>query len=130
MTKYFLLFTAVACAAGYVLYRQGIAQSKCIAAAFYVFLPGRSSDRVAMDSCNGWVRRMGKFREARTYEFTLDTQLSNGDVEVFLLDQEKQEILRLNPYFPSQQVSLSEKSRYYIHWEFRNATGKCELNWQ
>lgn len=59
----------------------------------------------------------------------LDAQLSKGDVELQLLDQEKQPLLKLNRQLMSQTIDLDGKSRYYLRWEFKEATGKCELRW-
>jgi len=72
---------------------------------------------------------MGRFYESRTYTFVLDAQLSKGDVELLLLDKKKQPLLKLNRQFPSQTIDLDEKNRYYLRWEFKNASGKCELRW-
>lgn len=124
----FLIPVAAICAA-YLLYRQGFGVTKCIAALLFVFRPEKNRDRFSLDSCSGWVRHAGRFRENRTYEFTLDCRLSKGDTEVLLLDRNKQELLRLNPASPSGSIELDGKSRYYLHWKFRRATGKCELRW-
>jgi len=72
---------------------------------------------------------MGRFYESRTYTFVLDTQLSNGNVELLLLDKKKQPLLKLNRQFSSQTIDLDEKNRYYLRWKFKNASGKCELRW-
>ena len=113
----------------YLLYIKGLAVSKSIQAILYVFRPGKDADRVTLDSCTGWVKHVGRFRESRIYEFTLDCQLSKGDVEVFLLNKKKKQLLKLNRQFPAGSAELDGKSRYYLRWEFKNATGKCELHW-
>lgn len=114
----------------YLLYRSGIAVIEVIAAAVIVFRRGKSGDKVSMVSCNGWIRHVGRFRESRIYQFSLDSQLSKGEVGVLLLDRKKREILRLNSGSPSGRAELQRESRYYLRWEFRNATGKCELFWE
>ena len=107
-----------------------IASTKCIVAILFVFLPGKNRDTAKMDACTGWVRHMGRFYENRTYSFVLDAQLTKGDVEVLLLDKKKQALLKLNRQFPSQAIDLDgRKSRYYLRWEFKSASGKCELRW-
>ena len=110
-------------------YFRSIAISKSIAAILFVFLPGRDADKATLDSCTGWVKHMGRFRESRTYEFTLDTQLSNGDVEVTLLDAKKEPLMKLNQQSPVGKIDLDAKNRYYLYWKFKSATGKCELRW-
>ena len=107
----------------------GVATTKSISAILFVFQPGKNTDKATLDSCTGWVRHTGRFYESRTYTFVLDAQLSKGDAEVLLLDQKKQPLLKLNQQFPSQTINLDGKSRYYLRWEFKRASGKCELRW-
>lgn len=129
MIKYWpCLFIVVICAVVFFLYSQGLVERKKIKAILYVFRPGKSADRVTLDSCTGWVKHVGRFHESRSYEFVLECQLSSGDIEVILLDKEKQ-ILRLNQQIPIGRIELDSYNRYYLRWEFRNSTGKCELHW-
>lgn len=113
----------------YLLYRQGFAVTKCVAAVLFVFRPGKQSDRVSLDSCTGWVRHAGRFRQSGTYEFCLDCQLSKGGAELILLDRQKRELLRLNQSKATGEIKLEKSARYYLRWEFKNATGRCELRW-
>lgn len=110
-------------------YYWGIATTKCISAIVFVFMPGKNGDRATLDTCTGWVRHMGRFYESKTYSFVLDTRLSKGNAEVLLLDKKKQPLLKLSEQFPSHTIDLDGKSRYYLRWEFKNASGKCELRW-
>ena len=107
----------------------GIATTKSISAILFVFQPRKNRDKATLDSCTGWVRHIGRFYESKTYTFILDAQLSKGDVEVLLLNQKKQPLLKLNRQFLSQTINLDGKSRYYLRWEFKHASGTCELCW-
>lgn len=113
----------------YILYRQGFVVTKSIAAVLFVFRPGKHSDRVSLDRCTGWVRHVGGFRESRTYVFHFDCQLSRGDVEVVVQNHQKRELLRLNRLKTTGELVLNKDARYYLRWEFKSATGKCELLW-
>lgn len=124
-----LLFAPIFGVAMYQMYQRGYAVSKSIAAIVFVFHPGKDADRVTVDSCTGWVSHGGLFRESRIYEFTLDAQLTRGDVEVLLLNQKKTPLLRLNKWHPTGHAELDGSSRYFLRWEFRHASGKCELRW-
>lgn len=108
---------------------RSIAVSKSIAAIEFVFRPSWDADRVTLNACTGWVRHMGRFSESGTYEFTLDTQLSNGDAEVILLGEKKEPLMKLTRQFPAGKIDLDAKNRYYLRWKFEGATGKCELHW-
>ena len=113
----------------YILYRQGMAVSKSILAVLHIFRPGKNADTVILEACTGWVRHAGRFHESRTYEFVLDARLSKGDADVTLLDRNKRPLLNLNRQSPAGRVELDGNSRYYLHWEYRSATGKCQLRW-
>ena len=114
----------------YLLYRQGFAVTKSIAAVLFVFRMNRNGSRASLNTCTGWVRYRGRFRESRIYEFHFDGQLSGGGAEVVLLDGHKQELIRLNRQQYTGDIQLDGKAQYYLQWEFHNATGKCELQWQ
>ena len=120
---------AAAGAALYLLYRQGLAVTKSIAAILFVFCPGREGDRVNLDSCTGWVRHVARFHGGKTYMFALDYQISKGSAEVLLLNKKKQLLLKLDGQSPNGMIKLEKDGRYYLRWEFRNATGQCELRW-
>lgn len=111
-------------------YFRSVAVSKSIAAILFVFRPGKDTDRATLNSCTGWVKHMGRFYESRTYEFSLETNLSKGNVEVILLDPKKQQLMKLNQRFPTGKIDLDAKNKYYLRWEFKSATGKCQLHWQ
>lgn len=113
----------------YLLYRQGLMVTKSIAAVLFVFRPGKAGDSASLDSCSGWVRHMGRFRESGMYAFQLDCRLSKGSVEVVLLDRQKRELLRLSQGSPAGEIELSGNGRYFLRWEFHHATGNCELRW-
>lgn len=121
---------AVFCAAMYMLYRKGIAVTKNIRAVLFVFRPGKNADTVKLCACTGWVRHAGRFQEDRTYTFTFDAQLSEGDAEISLLDKNKRLLWRLNRQSPICTINLDGAGRYELRWEFRNATGTCRLRWQ
>ena len=113
----------------YILYCQGFAVLRRTAAIIFVFRHGKNADRATLDSCTGWVKHVGRFRESKTYEFLFDAQLSKGNVEVILLDQKKQQLMKLNPQSTICKIELDARNRYYLRWEFKDATGKCELRW-
>ncbi len=107
----------------------GVAVTKSIRAVFFMFRTGKNGDRATLASCTGWVRHRGRFSESKTYAFVLDARLSKGNAEVWLLDQRKQPLCRLDRQSPSRTVALDAKSKYYLRWEFQHASGTCELRW-
>lgn len=128
MGPYSLIFFLALGAVIYLLYSQGLAVTKCIAAVLFAFRPGRDADRANLNSCTGWVRHMGRFHQGRTYEFSFEARLSKGEAEVSLLDRDKRPLLKLNRQSPAGTIKLEE--RCYLRWDFQNATGQCELSWR
>ena len=124
-----ILFWAAFGIGMYLLYRSGFAVTEVIAAVVIAFRRGKTYDRVTAVSCNGWLRHRGRFREDRIYRFTLEDRLTKGEAEVLLLDRDKRELLRLNRDLPTGEAELNGKDKYYLRWEFRSATGSCELRW-
>lgn len=125
------VFPLLALTAGlYLLYDRGLAVTKCLAAALFVFRPGRDQDRVSLSGCTGWVRRVVRARESRVYEFSLEDRLSRGTAEAVLLDRDKRPLLRLSRRNPPGGVRLEKGKRYYLRWDFQSAAGDCRLSWR
>lgn len=125
----YCLFGAVAVVIIYLLYSRGIAVTKSIAAILFSFHTGKGGDRATLNACTGWVRHVVRFQESRTYTFVLDNRLSKGDAAVSLLDGDQRELLRLNRYLTIGSAELCRKSKYYLRWDFKGATGACTLYW-
>lgn len=113
----------------YLLHRQGFAVTKRITAILFVFRSGRHGDSASLNSCTGWVRHRGRFRQSGLYEFHLDCRLSRGSAEIILSDSQKRELLRLNRENRTGSIELDGSGRYSLCWEFQNATGTCALHW-
>ena len=125
----FIMFFVVVFAYIYILYCQGFAVLRRTSAIMIVFRHGKNADKATLASCTGWLKHAGRFRASKTYEFFLDAQLSKGNVEVMLLDRKKQPLMKLNPQSPACKIELDVRNRYYLRWEFKSVTGKCELRW-
>lgn len=126
---YFAAFMVIFCAVTYLLYRRGLAVSKCIRALVFVFRPGKDGDQATLDSCTGWVKHGGRFREGGRYAFSLDDRLTKGEAEFSLLDEKKRTILRLDRRLPEAEIELEGKSGYSLRWAFSGASGKCAVRW-
>ncbi len=113
----------------YLLYKNGIAVTKSIAAVKFVFHRTKNGDKAALNSCNGWLKHIVRLREGRIYEFNFNDQLTKGDVEVTVLDKDKRELLKLNRIRSAGKIKPDGKNRYYIRWNFKSADGNCEVRW-
>jgi hypothetical protein len=129
MNVYAVLLMAAICALIYWLYRRGILVTKSIWAILFVFRTKQDKTTVSMNACTGWLCHARRFPEDRIYEFHFDNQLSSGVAEVALLDSQKQELLCLSRSSVTGKIALRKGDRFYLRWEFQNATGRCELSW-
>lgn len=129
-TCWYCLFGAMAVVFIYLLYSRGIVVTKSIVALFFAFRTGKGGDRAKLNSCTGWVRHMVRFRESRIYTFVLNSRLTRGEAAVSLLDRNKRELLRLDRQLTVGSAELDRKSKYYLCWDFKSATGTCALHWQ
>lgn len=123
------VLTALAGVLIYYLWRQGFMASKSIIAILFAFRPEKYGSRVYLDSCTGWLRHIGRF-QSRGYEFHFDCRLSKGTAGVALLDSRKHELLQLDRQNTIDRIELHKGARYYLRWEFKNASGQCALRWQ
>lgn len=113
----------------YWMYRQGYALTKSLTALLFVLRRGKTADRVSLNSCTGWARHCFRVRGSGPCTFTLNCRLSKGEAAAVLLDGRGRELLRLSPGAASGQVTLDGSGPYFLRWEFRKATGTCELRW-
>ncbi len=81
-------------------------------------------------SCNGYMKRVVRFKEDRIYRFSLELALSKGDFWVELLDASKNTILRLDQNTPSAAAELSSGKRYRLVFRFKSASGRYRLSWE
>ncbi len=107
------------------LYNQGYMVSKSMSAV--VFIGSAKGNGARFTSCNGYMKRVIKFKDDGTYTFVLDAELSKGDMSVELLDSTKQRIMQLNCSNQRDSITVEKKKKYYLVINFRSATGRYAL---
>lgn len=107
------------------LYNQGYMVSRSISAV--VFIGSAKGNSARFTSCNGYMKRVIKFKDDGTYTFVLDAELSKGDMSVELLDSTKQRIMQLNCSNQRDSITVEKKKKYYLVINFRSATGRYAL---
>ena len=109
----FLIILAVVMIGVFIfLYNQGYMVSKSISAV--TFIGSTKGNSARFSSCNGYMKRVIKFKEEGTYTFVLDAELSKGDMSVELLDSTKQKIMQLNCSNRSASITVEKKKKYYL----------------
>lgn len=129
MLKIVIIFLCL-CILFYLLYINGILVINAKRAVMFVgSIRGNSHCRASFSSCTGYIKRVIRFKESKTYQFTLHSELENGELEVMILTSSQQPVVSLNSAQRNAVVDMDCSKRYYLIFTFRSATGTYELNW-
>ena len=126
MIKLLLIF-ALLCGMMYLLYINGymvMSRKRAL-----TFIGSQRGKKASFTACNGWMKRVVRFKESRKYVFDLDLQLSKGEMQVELLDG-KDVIIHLDADKPTEYAEITAGKRYYLVFRFAKATGKYELKYE
>ncbi len=94
------------------------------------FVGSGRGKRAVFTACNGYIRRIVRFRVDQTCTFTFITELSKGEVIAELLDSGKQKILVLDSRNPRGAATVKKGRRYDLVIHFKSATGRYALNYE
>ena len=108
-----------------LLYQQGYMALKSTSAV--TFIGSAKGNGAKFTSCNGSIKRIVRFKEDGICTYTLDAELTKGDLSVELLDSEKEKIMQLDCVNRSTSVAVEGKKKYYLIIRFRSATGRYTL---
>ena len=114
----------------YVLYTQGLMVINTKRAVMFMgSIRGKSDCKAKFTMCSGSMKRVIRFEEDRTYNFSLNSKLTKGEMEVKILDSSKQPVITLSSSNSEAQLDADKKQRYYLVFLFKSATGSYELSW-
>lgn len=85
--------------------------------------------KIKFQSCNGYIKKVIKIRKSHSYEFTFNSNITNGYVMAEIQDLSKKILLQLDKNNPESSVNLDKKYRYYLLLRFENADGEIEITW-
>ena len=115
----------------YILYMQGLMVINSKRAVMFMgSIRGRSKCKAKFTMCSGSMKRVIRFKENRTYSFSLNSKLTNGEMAVKILNSSKQPVITLNSNHSKAQLDADKKQRYYLVFMFESATGSYELSWE
>lgn len=114
----------------YILWVNGyMVLNKKRAVLFSGSILGKSRCKVRFLSCNGFVKKVMKFSDSRSYQFDLNNHIAKGDVSIEILNKNKEIILKLTPSNHTGILDVNKKERYYLVLKFDKADGEYELTW-
>ena len=83
--------------------------------------------RAVFTACTGYIKRAVRFSESKTLRADLTLTLDKGYVYAELLDDRKQQILRLDENRPNGNIPVEKGRRYWLIFHFESATGEYAL---
>ena len=99
------------------------------AVTFIGSIRGRGKCSASFHSCSGYMKRIIRFRESRSYHFELETELVGGELSVEILDSEKKTIMKLSVGSPAAEVEVESGKRYTLIFRFTSASGSYQMHW-
>jgi len=116
----------------YVSYVNGYMVVNAKKAVAFIGFMGRMDNRckAKMVSCNGWMKRVLRFREEREYYFKLDYRINKGTFHIEIQNKSKEVILVLDEVNREGSIKAEKKERYYLVLKFEDASGEYELSWE
>lgn len=85
--------------------------------------------RIKFVSCNGYIKKILKFKENRSYDFCLNGIVENGLIMAEIRDNNKKILLHMDSNIPNATINVDKKCRYYLILKFEEATGELEFLW-
>ena len=115
----------------YLLYVNGYMIINAKRAVMFVgSIRGNGKCKASFSTCDGYMKRVIRFKENKTNNFNLKCQLSTGTLFVELLDSNKQKIMNLNNNYQSANINVERNKKYYLVFKFQSVTGNYELSWK
>lgn len=114
----------------YLLWINGYMVLKVKRAAVFVGSLKRGNKcEATFSSCDGYVKKVIKFKESRGYTFNLDCDVSKGSLHVIVENKNREILLDMTPTMKTDLLAVEEKCRYYLVLKFEKAEGKFKLQW-
>jgi len=109
----------------YGLYQSGYMFINSKSAVSYI--GSQSGNAARFTACNGSIKRILRFKADGSYRYSLNAELSAGDLSVELLDASRRRLLLLDRANPSGHIQAQKGKKYYLVVRFQSATGRYQL---
>lgn len=105
----------------YFMYINGWMVTQSKTAVFFRAFNGGMQAR--FKSCSGNIKRVFKFDHMGENEFELETELTNGNVIVEILNKQNEALVRLDNNNTKGKMEVLPKTRYFLKVTYENASG-------
>ncbi len=115
----------------YILYINGFGFFSYKSALMFIQYYSRRKQQITsrFKSCNGYTKKVIKFKESKYYTFDLNSNIEMGHFTTCLMNKDE-EILSLDQYSTPKDIFIDKNIKYTICFKFKGATGKFTLKWE
>ncbi len=131
MSVIFPIILVCICAGLYLLYINGYipVQSKRALVFIGSAWGSRNQSGASFQSATGTIQRVIRYKESKSVTFSFTGDITDGDVEAFVLDRNKQVLLTLHSGCSTGKLWMESKQRYYLKIRFQHASGAYRIKW-
>ena len=128
---YFLLIPILVLLLVYILYINGFGFLSCTSALMFIQYYNRRKQQIIsrFKSCNGYTKKIIKFKESKYYTFDLNSNIELGHISILLMNKDEN-VVSLDKYNLSKDIFIDKNIKYTMCFKFKSATGKFNLTWK
>ena len=93
------------------------------------FMGSQGGKKARFTRCNGYIKRMVRFKEDGVCHFSLKKELAMGTVRAEIQGSKKEVLLQLSSD-DSKKLVVEKGKKYFLVIHFENATGSYEIDWK
>lgn len=90
---------------------------------------GRKRCSASFQATTGTIQRIIRYKESKLVTFCFTGNITDGSVNAFVLDRNKQVLLTLNSASPTGKLQMEANQRYYLKIKFQQADGDYQIQW-
>lgn len=113
----------------YILYINGFAVIKSVTCIKCLAPIGKYNSKVSVLKCDGYIKRIIKFKESRKYHFNFNCNISNGYISAKVENKFGESLLELDSNNRNDTLDVKSFERYYLILSFKKADGDVEIKW-
>ena len=91
--------------------------------------PKKGMRKASFKKCSGFTQNALRPKESKEYIFRLESELTDGTLNVDICNESKRPMMTLNADNPEESLFMEEKGYYYVVVRFNRATGNYTLTW-
>ena len=92
------------------------------------FMGSQGGKKAHFTRCQGYIKRMVRFRQDGLCHFSLKEELAMGSIRVEIQGPKKEVLLQLSSE-ETKTLAVEKGKKYFLVIHFESATGSYEIDW-